>query len=353
MKKSILFINKAQFGYHTDYYKFCEYLRDKYQIQYFCFDTGMPKLHMENVSVKYIPFKGTKIFRGFLFMWFAFISLFKYRGIIFVSYFPGCIWFKVLFPKRKMILDIRTLSIKPEHKKRRIYDRNIKRATRYYDFVTIISEGIANKIKLDKKKSEIIPLGSDMISSKNKDFIHLKLLYVGTLFGRNIIQTIDGVNLFLMKNPDITNISYDIIGNGFEFEEIKERINYLRLEDKIKLHGSIPHFKLQPYFDECNVGISYVPITDYYEHQPVTKTYEYLMSGMACLGTNTYENRKVINEKNGILCEDNPESFANSLLSLYNYMKNYNSVQIRNTVKMHTWEMIVNEKLLAVLEKLY
>lgn len=351
MKKTILFINKAQFGYHTDYYKFCEYLRDIYEVKYFCFDTGKLKLNMERVSVKYVPFKGPKALRGLRFMLFAIISILNTKGLVFVSYFPGCLFLKKVFPWRRMLLDIRTLSITPNEKKRRNYDRNIIRTAQCYDFVTIISQGLREKIKLDLNKSAIIPLGSDSISLRDKDFSQLKLLYVGTLNWRNIIQTVEGLNLCLQKNPAISDISYDIIGDGKEYELLNDRIRHLKLDDRIILHGSIPHFKIQPYFDNCNVGVSYVPITDYYNYQPVTKTYEYLMSGMVCLGTNTIENRKIVDERNGILCEDNPESFANALLELYSRIKSYNSDLIRSTVEKYSWERIVEETLLPVLEE--
>ena len=115
--------------------------------------------------------------------------------------------------------------------------------------------------------------------------------------------------------------------------------------------AELPHFELQPFFDSCNIGISYVPVTDYYNHQPVTKTYEYIMSGLVCLGTGTYENEIVINENNGVLCADNPESFARALKKISMNRGKYISTTIRNTIKNHTWESIVKTKLLPVLEK--
>ena len=39
IKSKIVIINKTQFGYHTDYYKYCEYLKDDYDITFLCFDS--------------------------------------------------------------------------------------------------------------------------------------------------------------------------------------------------------------------------------------------------------------------------------------------------------------------------
>lgn len=41
----------------------------------------------------------------------------------------------------------------------------------------------------------------------------------------------------------------------------------------------------------------YVPITDYYEYQPPTKTFEYVLSGLLCLATATSSNKEVITEE--------------------------------------------------------
>ena len=114
----------------------------------------------------------------------------------------------------------------------------------------------------------------------DKDFSkEIKLLYVGTLNGRNINQTIFGLSLFLENNPEIKNITYDIIGDGDknELSDFKVLIQQNNLNNIITLHGRIPHFQLKPFFDSCTVGLSYVPMTEYYEHQPVTKTYEYIL----------------------------------------------------------------------------
>ena len=36
-----MIINKEQFGYLTDAYYWCKYLRDEYEISFICFDTGI------------------------------------------------------------------------------------------------------------------------------------------------------------------------------------------------------------------------------------------------------------------------------------------------------------------------
>jgi glycosyltransferase involved in cell wall biosynthesis len=87
--------------------------------------------------------------------------------------------------------------------------------------------------------------------------------------------------------------------------------------------------------------VSYVPITEYFHFQPVTKTYEYLMAGLPVIATSTFENQKIIDEKNGILIEDNAFAFSAALSKIINLMDTYNSSFIRERMTEHKWEKIV------------
>lgn len=354
MKKKLLFINKSQFGYHTDYYKFCEHLRDQFDITFLCFDSGLKKLEIEGVVVKYVPHKGIKLLRGIRFVLLALLTIARFKGLIFIHYFENCQLLKQVYPRKKMILDIRTLTVGRTAYYRTKHNNKIKKATTYFDHVTIISEGLREKINLDKNKSSIVPLGADIISKGDKLFEkEIRLLYVGTLNGRKIHDTISGLDLFLKRKPEITNISYDIVGDGKELNILKNVVAKKRLVKNVNIHGRIPHFEIKPFFEKCNIGVSYVPATDYYEHQPATKTYEYILAGMTCIATNTYENRKVIIKGNGVLCEDNPESFANALEEVTERFKQYKSETIRDSLSEYTWENIVKRCLSPLLKKLY
>ena len=66
--KKILFIDNQQFGYLTDSYKYCEILKDRYEITYLCFDKGFEKQTVEGVRVKYVSYLGNKKVRGIRFI---------------------------------------------------------------------------------------------------------------------------------------------------------------------------------------------------------------------------------------------------------------------------------------------
>ncbi len=351
ISKNILFINKNQFGYHTDYMMYCKYLKDDYVIVFICFDVGLKKINISGVEVKYVSFKGPKIIRGIRFIIRSILEIWFTNSIIFIHYFQKCYLLKILCPWKKMILDIRTLSVNLNKNIRNREDNKLKYACKYFDIITIISEGLRKKINLCSINSFILPLGSNSISNVPKSFNReLHLLYVGSLDGRNIDQSIIGLYHYL-KESNYNTVSYDIIGDGNELSNLKKLVKIHGLDRIIKLHGRIPYFGLKPFLDKCNVGVSFVPITDYYDYQPVTKTFEYISSGLTCIATNTIENRKVINDVNGILCEDNSRSFTQALRILSNRFTKYNSIVIRNSLIGHEWSNIVNNSLKPILKK--
>ena len=199
-----------------------------------------------------------------------------------------------------------------------------------------------------------MPLGSDIISNKIKTFNEIKMIYIGTFNNRDLGQTIKGYVKFYDQYKDKIKISYDIIGSGNK-DEIK-RINELVHSDfsnkNLKLHGYIKHNKLCEFLNDSNLGISYVPINEIYDIQPVTKTYEYLLSGIPVLATSTYENKLVINNSNGILINDNANDFYNGLVEFYNRINHFDSVEIMESSLKFNWEKIINNRLVKILNQL-
>lgn len=348
----LLIICRQQFGYLVDIYKWCEHISDDYQVDVVTFD-GKDKIILDkpNVKVHYVSYKGNKTIRGIRYILVSLWYMLFFKGNIIVEYFNGCEIFKKILPWKKMILDIRTLSIKKVEKIRIEENNRIKSASNRYDFTTIISEGTRNAISLDINKSAIVPLGSDIISDKGKEYNTIRLLYVGTLSGREIDKTIKGLYLFLKNHPTV-NITYDIVGDGYanEVETIRGLAKELSVEQYITLHGFKPHTEIKKFLDKCNIGISYVPITEFYNHQPPTKTYEYILSGLYTIATDTFCNRNIINKNNGILIKDNEEDFANALYQISNNYKTFNSDKIRKTLLHSTWKDIVKRELEPILK---
>lgn len=284
------------------------------------------------------------------FLLYTIIYLIFFKGKIVVEYFPTCEIYKCLFPWKRMLVDIRTLSVSDKENVRAAHNKRLVKACSYFDKVTAISEGVAQKIGLSE--IEILPLGADAISTTNKIFTdRIRLIYVGTFTNRHIERTIEGVVAFRKVHPDIP-IDYKIIGYGVADEELlfKNIITEFKANDYIHLIGKVPHNQLSTYFDLSNVGLSFVPITDYYNDQPPTKTYEYCLSGICCIATATRINKILINNKNGILIDDTVESIKKGIEYFWTNREKFNSTEIRNSLQECTWENIVINKFSPILK---
>ena len=353
-KKSLLIINKVPFGYHTDSYKYCQYLKNYFNITYICFNTNKEEISEDGVEVVYLPYKGSFIYRGIGFI----RSCRKYIknhniDLVFIVYMQMASLLKLTFPSEKFILDIRTGAVGTTYIKRKIFDAIMIFESIFFKNITIISECLREKLNLEAKKCHILPLGADTLSETEKSFKTMKLIYVGTLDSRNIHETVLGLLAFLKKLSDKKiEITYDIFGSGTIDEEnlLLKTIAETNLQGIVKFHGRKTHEELKPYFDICNIGISYIPITDYYECQPPTKTFEYINSGLLCIGTSTHENEKLITDDNGVLCNNNIKSFVGALEQVYNNREKFNSQQIRATLIKYKWEEIVENNLKVYLE---
>lgn len=347
----ILIICKEQFGYHTDVYKWCEYLCDLYDIKVITFG-GKPRIELQGIRNVYISNKGSRIIRGIRFIVACLWHILTFRGVIMVCYFKECGILQKCFSWKRMILDIRTLDVSKNQDVRAKEDANIIKCANIYDYVTVISEGVREKLSLSKEKSAILPLGADMVSSTIKKFDTIKLLYVGTLYNRDIHKTIEGVEIVIKTIPHI-KLHYDIIGNsiGNELEMLKNLVVKKNLEPYVTFHGYVPHEKLKTFLDSDNIGVSFIPKTEYYEHQPATKSFEYILSGLYTIATSTYCNREIISDQNGILIDDTPEEFAKAIITIYNNRDNIVSEQIPHSLSPYLWQNIILNKMCPILEQ--
>ena len=350
-KPRILFINPCQFGYLTDMYKWCKYLKDDYDITFLCFDSGLKRQELEGINIHYISYRGSYQVRGIRFFLACLKQILFCKGIVFVEYFKNCEWLKRLLPFKKMILDIRTVAVWGTQAERDTYDKQLEQACDRFDIVSVISEGVRRRLNRDDR-TFILPLGADVISSSEKVIENLKLLYVGTFDNRQIDKTIKAVSVFHNQHPDIS-ISYDIIGNGNhgELEQYRKLVDELDLCNIITLHGRVPNTELKPYFDKTNVGVSFVPITDYYNIQPPTKTFEYTLSGLYTIATRTTENTLVINPNCGILIDDTEADFVKALEYIWAERKNIKSSNVRAEMSAYQWDRIVTQDMGKILDQ--
>ena len=345
-QKKIIIIHQEPFGYHSDTYYYCKYLREKHSLTYICWDYNKKKIHMDGINIIYISREGNLLIKNFRFIIKVLNELKNNYHFQIIKYFRGCSLLKFFFQNKIFLLDIRSSSTLKNKFNRKFYNFFLKKEASFFNNISIISRGLANKLGFPKNSNKIfiLPLGAEVISSTTKKFNSIHLLYVGTLYNRNIDQTIKGFAKFYHEYKNKFQITYTIIGSGFGNEEkdLKGLISDEDINHVVQVAGYVPHDELKMFFDTHNVGISYIPKTEYFDVQPPTKTFEYLLSGMPVIATNTSENKAVINDKNGILIKDTHKDFYQGLVQLCQKRIQFNSNDIRSNAMRYSWKKITN-----------
>ncbi|MBD3628648.1 glycosyltransferase [Cyclobacterium sp.] len=348
-KIKVLIVNRAQYGYHVDPYKYSVYLKKDFNITHLSWDYGLPRIHQEGIEIKYISRNGNSLQRYVRFLTAVHKEIRNHPyDLIFMVYFVGCSIIRWLNTSRTFIVDIRTATVDDSPLQNRLKDILLVNECKGFEHISIVSENLARKIGL--KDAHILPLGGECFSTENSKKDGLYLLYVGTLENRNMMTFIKGFHQFYLGSlgENINRpLHLTIVGNG-PGDELKEIMAYIQknnLQQVISTEGYVQNDLLQPYFEKSNIGVSYVPITHYFQNQPPTKTYEYLLSGLSVLATATHENAKVINEKNGVLIQDKTADVVSGLQLLVQRMEKYQPEKIRKQMSGHLWEKIAQENL--------
>ena len=91
----------------------------------------------------------------------------KYN-IAFVVYFQFCSILRFFNRKQIFVLDIRTASVSVNKFKRRLQDGLCTFESMFFRHLTVISQGVANKLGVNRENVHILPLGGESISPREK-----------------------------------------------------------------------------------------------------------------------------------------------------------------------------------------
>jgi glycosyltransferase involved in cell wall biosynthesis len=351
LRKRILFINPGPFGSLTDTYYYYIHLKEYYDITHVGFDEGKEVINYDNIRLIHLNGGSSGLSQKRLFFK-------KIRELlnsenfdfILINYFIGCSLIR-LFRRKSVVVDVRSSYIFKNKYKRFLYNIILFFEVHFFRNITVISKGLSNFLHLPGR-SHILPLGAPQFPLVKKKFDSLKILYVGTFCQRNIPNTIFAFAKFYREHNSKIPMSYTIIGYGSEDDvaNIQTAIMTQEMKDHISYIGVIRYPKLNKYLHDHNVGMSYIPIKNHYEHQPPTKTFEYLLSGMAVIATGTSENKKVISDSNGVVINDSIEDIYNGLKEIYIRRLSYDTEKIQKNAKSYSWEEIVNGNLIPYIE---
>lgn len=356
MKKSsrkLLIVAPYQFGELSDCYYWAKYAhKEGWSVTYlgYCYKgerSGRERKY-NGVKTVRIQHRSNRIMMALCFyvrlLWE--IMVHNHQNVIACN-MPGIQILPALFPKRSIVLDIRTLSVSGTPEQRQAANQRTLDIVKRFRHVSVISEGVRDFIRPVNGHCHLLPLGAEPLSTKPKSFDKLRLFYIGVLTNRDLDVFLEGLQLFYEEtNYDFT---FDIIGTGDAKSE--KRVNDAISKfpsGMITRHGFLTHEKARPLFDICNVGVCYVPTTEYFEYQPPTKLFEYCLSGMACIATSTYENKKYITGVNGAICNADAESVRDTLKQLVSQLSKFDSSRICDKMSHMHWRVIVQHSLLTI-----
>ena len=350
--KRLLIVDAHQFGYHTDTYAYCRWLCSRADITVICWDYGKKRIALDHVAVVYVSRSGGPVRRLSRYVQ-SVIALGRAQAfdVWFVVRFSGCSvlrWFARRTPK---IVDIRTGSVRGNASRRKWDNLGVRAECSVFKHVTIIAHAVGDVIGFPRGRYTVLPLGGEPLDIPPKTFERIHLLYVGTLNNRHIDTTIEGLGLFLQESGNAVDISYDIVGGGdqHERERLTSAIRLHSLETRVTYHGLVPNAELQPYLERGNVGVAFIPMTPYYDCQPSTKLFEYLLAGMPVLATATSANADTIRPDNGILHQDTAEGFCHALRQFSASCASFDSRALKASSMQYSWEHIAQNILYPLL----
>lgn len=339
----ILLLSTSQFGRHIDHYYCSKLLRGRFDVTIISLDEGGEPHTLEFVALHELPrAKGFK--RAFSIN--QALQLFENGefDIVIVTYFRGVsLCSKQLHRiSKRCYLDFRTVDVSPHAMKRQLFNRLMWLESKCFENHSVISAAIGDKLHITSPNRIIIPLGCEIIPCSPKSYDNLRLLYVGTLTGRRIEDTVRGLSI--VRDLGVVDFTYRIIGHGeaSDLSKVTDAISQYGMEDIVKFLGYISTTELSTYYEEANVGVSYVPINEIYDLQPPTKTLEYLGAGLPVLATKTTANAQIVTPSVGLLFNDTPQDFADAVVAIWNMRAELSSATCHRVVESMTWEHVAS-----------
>lgn len=348
----LLIVSFEQFGYHTDSSEYCRHLRDRFRITYLCPDQGLPHKSLADVEVisRQRPPLG-KVELGLLLEAHRLLRRRHYTAA-FLRRTKFSFLLRLRHPRTPMVLDVRSGSIEESGPRRMIENALLRANAAFFSNITIISRGLARQLGLPPR-AHVLPLGADrqtMTAEPCRD--ELRLVYVGTFKNRRLERTVEGLGDFVREAAADVSVHYTLVGFGSEEERaaIRNTAAASGLGDRVQIRDRMDREELPSLLAEHNVGVAFTPRVPWFEHQPSTKVFEYLQSGLLCIATDNRANSEVISSVNGVLVPDSVDGFRRGLEHAVAMLANWTPQAVGESVRGHSWRAIVIENLAPYLE---
>lgn len=351
-RRSILIATQAQFGYHVNTYEYAKHLRRDYEVTFFCWDYGRPRISLPGVRVIYSSRGGGMIRRNLRFRRELLRTVRDGYDRIFLMYFVGVTLVHLAASRQHTVCYLQTARVGVSRVRRLLSDTLTRLEMSTFRHRLMISACLGRKIGL--RGFGVLPLGGIRVPFDTRDLRTFRLVYIGTLHSRGVHTTVEGLGRFHEQLGGVVDFTYDIVGSGpdADVDQIREAIARYGLEDAVTLHGYVPHEDAIELLRDCNIGFSYVPMHSFYDCQPPTKTYEYLLAGLVVIATRTKENELIMNGDRGVLIDDDAEAVQAALAEVLRKRDEYDPYAIQQGMVPFEWGNIVDEVLIPYLDRM-
>lgn len=229
-----------------------------------------------------------------------------------------------------------------------------------FDAITVLSEGIRDIVfGPGRPVDAIMPLGanfehfrprppdSTLRSQYGLSETDCIFAYCGGLdHNRRIDKLLDA---FARVASQECGSKLLIIGDGSALNDLKMQARDLNLLKRIIFTGFVPYGRIPAYLSITTIALAFISMDACFEHQPPTKTVEYLAQGLPVIATNTAGNRLFVrHDVNGVLSGDEADAYARTMLELMRDTERRArySANARESAKASDWSEIVRTRVI-------
>ncbi len=272
------------------------------------------------------------------------------------SIFFSAVLLKILRPRIKIILDIRSIPVEVSglymlfHK----FNYDLIFASHKYDAVSIITNGMLKDLDQQYQFADRVPTavwesGFDddvffpsIIAPGIGPFVGMDnnflIMFHGSLSSnRGLIEVVRSMKA--LKDQGVEDVRLALIGNGQAKTDLIELAKSLMVEDFIVFLPTVPYNELPQLVARANIGIDPLPDHPWWRHQSSLKVFEYLAMGKPVLATDL-PCHQGISEGVILVPNNSPETIAKAIIEFRNLSaekKAYLRQTALRDAKKYTW----------------
>lgn len=331
--------------------------------------------HMEGVDVRrvFVPRRPARFMVPLFMARILLFLLFRRFDAVHMLYNANCFLLplagRLLFKNRgmKYILHQITFSVAPEPGKREAENAKVLSESKYFDAVITSNRHMVEKyyprdllgkvftVPIGVNTEHFTPAPSAEGAALRRELFGeagTVFAYQGTFVGRRLDVLLRAFFVLLKRRPDSGLL---IMGSGRESASLRELARSLGIGLKARFTGMVSYNEVPGYVRMADIGVSYIPMTEYYDVQTPLKTMEFLACGLPVIATATRANMDLIRDGyNGLLIKDDEASLADAMLRLASddALREELARNAAGSVIGSDWKEIVGKELLPAYRKI-